>query len=93
MGKVTILLLSISTVVLLVTVGQGIGVLRGGNVQQHLQWAMASLFVVLGANFFAIFHAAQSDRLIRELRRFIDTHTVLIESEDDQPRKPETAAR
>lgn len=83
MGKITILLLAISTVVLLVTVGQGISVLRGGAVEHHLYWGMATLFVVLGANVFAIFHAAQSDRLIRELRRYIAAH--LPPADDVEP--------
>ena len=68
MGKVSIVCLVISTVVVLVTFGQGIGLLRGGDVASHLNWAMASLLCVLTANIFAIIHAAQSDRLIRALR-------------------------
>jgi hypothetical protein len=68
MGKVTILALSASTVVLLATFGQGMGVLRGGDVATHLSWAMATLVTVLSANLIAIIHAAQSDRIIRSLR-------------------------
>jgi hypothetical protein len=68
MGKITILSLSVSTAVLLATFGQGMGVLRGGDVTTHLNWAMATLVIVLSANLMAIVHAAQSDRLIRSLR-------------------------
>lgn len=68
MGKITIFSLSVSTVVLLVTFGQGMGVLRGGDVATHLNWAMTTLVIVLSANLMAIVHAAQSDRVIRSLR-------------------------
>ena len=68
MGKVTSFCLLLSTVVLLVTFGKGMGVLHGGDVAAHLTWALATLVTVLGANVFAMFHAAQSDRIIRALR-------------------------
>jgi len=68
MAKVTVLCLLASTVVLLITFGQGIGVLHGGNVPTHLNWAMATLVSVLAANFVAMVHAAQSSRIIRALR-------------------------
>jgi hypothetical protein len=68
MGKVTSCCLLLSTVVLLVTFGKGMGVLHGGDVGAHLSWALAALVSVLGANVFAMFHAAQSDRIIRALR-------------------------
>ncbi len=69
MGKVTIVLLLTSTAVLLVAFTKGVNVLHGSDdVMSHLTWALAALVAVLGANFFAIFHAAQSDRIIRELR-------------------------
>lgn len=68
MGKITIFSLAVSTAVLLVTFGQGMGVLRGGDVATHLSWAMATLVIVLSANLMAIVHAAQSDRVIRSLR-------------------------
>jgi hypothetical protein len=69
MGKVTIASLLGSTLLLLVAFSKGIALVRGGHdVMSHLSWALAALIGALGANFFAIFHAAQSDRLIRELR-------------------------
>jgi flagellar motor component MotA len=68
MGKVTIFGLLVATVMLFVTFGKGLGVMRGGDVGAHLSWALATLVTVLGANLFAMFHAAQSDRLIRALR-------------------------
>ena len=68
MGKVTILLMLVSTVVVLITFGKGMGILRGGDVGSHIYWAGASLVTVLGANMMAMFHAAQSDRIIRDLR-------------------------
>jgi hypothetical protein len=68
MGKVTSLCLLLSTVVLVVSFGKGLGVMRGGDVGTHLTWALAALVAVLGANVFAMFHAAQSDRIIRALR-------------------------
>ncbi len=73
MGKVTILLMAVSTVVILVTFGKGMGILRGGEVASHLYWAGASLVTVLGANTMAMFHAAQSDRIIRDLRSQIES--------------------
>lgn len=72
MARVTILLMIVSTVVMLVTFGKGMGILRGGEIESHLYWAGASLVTVLGANMMAMFHAAQSDRIIRELRQHIE---------------------
>jgi hypothetical protein len=68
MGKVTIALSGLSTVVLLITFGKGMRILQGGDVASHLYWAMATLLSVLGANLVAMVHAAQSDRIIRQLR-------------------------
>jgi hypothetical protein len=68
MAKVTVVCLLISTVVLLAAFGQGMGVLRGGDVSTHLQWAVATLVAVLSANLLAIVHALQSERIIRSLR-------------------------
>ncbi len=81
MGKVTIALTATSTVILLVTFGKGMGILRGGDVAPHLYWAMATLLSVLAANFVAMVHAAQSDRIIRELRR----HLTAATKEDGLP--------
>jgi hypothetical protein len=72
MGKVTIGCLAVSTVVLLITFGQGIGLLRGGDVASHLYWSMGTLICVLAANVVAMIHAAQSDRLVRLLRRQLE---------------------
>lgn len=75
MGKVTIGLLLASTGLLLAAFTKGLNLLQGGNnVMAHLYWAMAALVGVLGANFFAMFHAAQSDRIIRELRAALAAH-------------------
>ena len=69
MGRVTIVLLLTSTVLLLVAFTKGITLLRGGDdVMSHLYWATAALMGALLANCVAIVHAAQSDRIIRELR-------------------------
>jgi hypothetical protein len=69
MGKVTISATLISTVVLLVTFGKGMLVLRGGtDIISHLYWSVATLVLVLSANVIAMVHAARSDRLIAELR-------------------------
>lgn len=68
MAKVTILLMLNSSAVVLITFGKGMGILRGGEVESHFYWAGASLVAVLCANMMAMFHAAQSDRIIRELR-------------------------
>jgi hypothetical protein len=69
MGKVTIVLLLASTALLLAAFTKGIDLLHGSHdVFAHLSWAMAALVGVLAGNFFAMFHAAQSDRIIRELR-------------------------
>ncbi len=72
MGKVTILLMALSTAVMLVAFGKGMGILRGADPGSHIYWAVASLVTVLGANVMAMFHAAQSDRIIRDLRTQID---------------------
>ena len=73
MGKVTIVLLLGSTALLLMAFTKGLNLLHGGtDVMSHLYWAMAALLGALGANVFAIFHAAQSDRIIRELRAGLD---------------------
>jgi hypothetical protein len=68
MGKVTIGFTALSTVVLLITFGKGMGILHGGDVASHLYWSMATLLTVLTANFMSMVHAAQSDRIIRQLR-------------------------
>lgn len=73
MGRVTILVMMVSTVVMLVSFGKGMSILRGGDVGSHLYWAMAALIAVMGANVMAMFHAAQSDRIIRDLRRQLDS--------------------
>ena len=72
MGKVTIALTAISTVVLLVTFGKGMSILHGGDVTSHLYWSMAALLSALTANFVAMVHAAQSDRIIRQLRAVLE---------------------
>jgi hypothetical protein len=77
MGKVTIVLLFGSTVLLLVAFTKGLNILHGStDVMSHLSWAMAALIGVLGANFFAMFHAAQSDRIIRQLRAALDARAA-----------------
>jgi hypothetical protein len=76
MAKVTIALTAISTVVLLVTFGKGMSILHGGDVASHMYWSMAALLSALTANFVAMVHAAQSDRIIRQLR------TVLAAQEE-----------
>ena len=68
MGKVTIGFTALSTVVLLITFGKGMSILHGGDVTSHLYWSMATLLTALTANFVAMVHAAQSDRIIRRLR-------------------------
>lgn len=73
MGRVTIVLTIVSTVTLLIAFGKGIGVLRGVDVTSHFHWAAAALFTCLTANLVTIIHAAQSDRIIRELRRHVET--------------------
>ena len=72
MGRVTIALTAVSTGMLLVTFGKGMSILRGGDVGSHLYWAMATLLAVLAANLIAMVHAAQSDRIIRELRSALE---------------------
>jgi len=72
MGRITILWLLASTVVVGVAFVYGAGILRGGDVLSHLYWGVGALFMTLGANLFAIFHAAQTDRVIRALRAEID---------------------
>jgi hypothetical protein len=71
MGKVTIALIALSTVVLLVTFGKGMSILHGGDVASHLYWSMAALLSALTANLVAVIHAAQSDRIIRQLRALL----------------------
>jgi len=73
MGKVTIGLTLLSTAVLLVTFGKGMGILHGGDVASHLYWSVGALVTVLSANFITMLHAAQSDRIIRELRQLLES--------------------
>ncbi len=75
MGKVTIGATLLSTIVLLITFGKGMLVLRGGadSVLSHLYWSVATLIVVLSANVIAMAHAARSDRLIADLRTALET--------------------
>jgi len=73
MGKVTIAATALSTVVLLITFGKGMLVLRGGaDIVSHLQWSVATLVLVLSANVLAMVHAARADRLISELRAALE---------------------
>jgi hypothetical protein len=73
MGKVTIAATLLSTIVLLVTFGKGMLVLRGGaDIVSHLYWAVATLVLVLAANVIAMVHAAHADRLIAELRTALE---------------------
>lgn len=78
MGKVTIALSTLSTVVVLITFGKGIQILKSGDVWSHFYWATASLLSVLGANLVAMVHAAQSDRIIRQLR---ENHPQVLSDE------------
>ncbi len=71
MGKVTIAFTALSTVVLLIAFGNGMSILRGGDVASHLHWSMAALLTALAANSVAMVHAAQSDRIIRQLRALV----------------------
>jgi len=74
MGKVTIGATALSTIVLLVTFGKGMLVLRGGaDILSHLYWSVATLVLVLSANVIAMVHAARADRLIAELRGALET--------------------
>jgi hypothetical protein len=69
MGKISILFLVLSTAVVTGAFINGLNTIHdAAGVLNHSYWALAALFAVLSANFFAIFHAAQSDRLIRALR-------------------------
>jgi hypothetical protein len=71
MGKVTIVLTALSTALMLIAFGKGITALRAGDVTALFHWSMAALLGVLTANCVAMVHAAQSDRIIRELRRAV----------------------
>jgi hypothetical protein len=88
MGKVSILLLLVSTGVVIATFVNGLGTVREPDaVLRHATWGLAALFAVLAANFFAMFHAAQSDRLIRALRRALLAEQEKLTSGDDgEPR-------
>jgi len=73
MGKVTVAATLLSTVVLLVTFGKGMLVLRGcADILSHLYWSVATLVIVLSANVIAMVHAARADRLIAELRAALE---------------------
>jgi hypothetical protein len=74
MSKVTISLTAFSTVVLLITFGKGMSILHGGDVASHMYWSMAALLSALTANLVAMVHAAQSDRIIRQLRAVVAAH-------------------
>jgi len=76
MAKVTITFTAISTLVLLVAFGEGMGVLHGSDVGAHLRWAMAALLTALAANSLSMVHAVQSSRIIRELRRHLEAETA-----------------
>ncbi len=66
------LLTGASTAIMLIAFGKGMFVLRGADVLSHMYWSTAALITVLAANFVAMVHAAQSDRLIRELRHTLE---------------------
>lgn len=84
MGKVSILLLLASTAVVIATFVNGLNTVHEpGEVLRHSYWGLAALFAVLAANFFAMFHAAQSDRLIRALRHALSTERAAKEPDDE----------
>ncbi len=91
MGRITILCVLVSTVIVLVTFTRGIEVLHGGDVASHLSWAVAALVSVLGANFIAIVHAAQSDRIIRTLRRQMERASQNLLDDRQQTDRQQTA--
>lgn len=73
MGKVSIFLLLTSTAVVIGAFVNGLNAVRAPEaVLNHAYWALGALFAVLSANFFAMFHAAQSDRLIHQLRHALE---------------------
>ncbi|HYD50099.1 MAG TPA: hypothetical protein VEB21_17200 [Terriglobales bacterium] len=85
MGKMSILFLGVATVILLVTFGKGIGGLQRGDLSSHLTWSVAALLSVLGANVMAMIHAAQSDRIIRDLRARLEQLESPASSIDSNP--------
>jgi len=86
MGRVTIFLLAVSTVVVVVAFTKGVNLLYGSrDVQSHLYWAVGALFGSLTANLFAIMHAAQSDRIIRQLREALRNGAAAIDTTSGGP--------
>ena len=87
MGKVTIAMLLTSTVLVLVAFTKGINIIHGSpDVMSHLYWAVAAVMGTLAANVFAMFHAAQSDRLIRQLRQTLQAAGIAAPGEGEAMR-------
>jgi hypothetical protein len=71
----------VSTLVVVIAFTKGVNLLYGSrDVQSHLYWAVGALFGSLTANLFAIMHAAQSDRIIRQLRAALTAGGTAIET-------------
>jgi hypothetical protein len=85
MAKVTISATLLSTAILLVAFAKGIGVLHGTEVASHMNWSLAALIAVISANCLAMVHAAQSDRIIRQLRQRLGPGVPSAEEAPEEP--------
>ena len=69
MKKVTWLLALFSTATLLITIAEGMSLLKGrSDPMSHLYWALATLVILLFNNLMAVMHVSRGERLILALR-------------------------
>lgn len=69
MKRVTWVFAVLSTVALLVTMAQGMALLKGhASPISHFYWGLATLVLFLLNNLFALIHVSRGERLIQVLR-------------------------
>jgi hypothetical protein len=73
--KVTWFLAVFSTGALLVTIAQGMAVLKGqGDIVSHFHWGLATLVLLLLNNLLAVVHVSRGERLIAVLRARLEKY-------------------
>ena len=76
MTRVTIALTLAGLIVLFIAYAQGVRVIHGASVINHMYWATGALTLVALANFIAIAHLARAERMIRELRALCEKNGI-----------------
>ena len=76
MTRVTIALTLAGLVVLFIAYAEGVRVIHGGSVVNHMYWATGAISLVALANFIAVAHLARSERMIQQLRTLCEKNGI-----------------